>query len=65
MTIKIDEKAMQVYPYGCITITLPLQEPKLSKSGKTKVIASQTGETDKTYKGKPVHVSVNVYIPKD
>lgn len=56
MTVKVDEKKKT------ITITIPLQEPKKSKSGKTEVIASLTGETDQTFKGKPVHVSLNAYI---
>ena len=56
MIIKIDEKKKT------ITITIPLQEPKKSKSGKTKVIASATGETDQIYKNKPVHISFNAYI---
>jgi|GEM_PF-7120858 len=54
--VKVDEKKK------IITITIPLQEPKKSKSGKTEVIASMTGETDQTYKGKPVHISLNAYI---
>ena len=54
--IKVDEKKK------IITITIPLQEPKKSKSGKTEVIVSMTGETDQTYKGKPVYISLNAYI---
>ena len=56
MTVKIDKcKKM-------ITITIPLQEPKKSKSGKSTVIASYSGETDETYDGKSVCVSFNAYI---
>jgi len=54
--IVVDEKKK------VITITIPLQEPKKSKSGKTKVIASMTGETEQVYKGKPVHISFNAYV---
>jgi hypothetical protein len=58
MNVVVDEKKKT------ITITVPLQDPKASKSGKTKVIASLTGETDQTFKGKPVHVSLNAYVKK-
>ena len=58
MDVKINEKA------GTLTITVPLQDPKRSKSGKTDVIATASGETDKKFKGKQVFVSFNAYIKR-
>ena len=58
MDIKIDKKA------GMMTITVPLQDPKKSKSGKTDVIATASGETDEKYNGKPVFVSFNAYVKR-
>lgn len=56
MKIKIDEdkKVMK--------IEIPLQTPKKSKSGKTKVIAAGQGDTGQEYQGKQVYLSLNAYI---
>lgn len=49
---------------GQLIITMPLQPPTSSASGKTKVIASTRGnKVLTTYEGKPVTVGVNAYIP--
>lgn len=56
MKIKLDERA------GTLTITIPLQEPKKSRSGKTRIIATESGETTARYEGKSVFVSVNAYV---
>lgn len=47
-----------------VTIVLPLTEPKPSKSGKSKTIASTFGnfQSDATYDGQRVTVGVNAYI---
>jgi hypothetical protein len=49
-----------------LVIRLPLEEPKVSSSGKTLVVASTHGnkETDIEIKGKKVVIGVNAYIPK-
>jgi hypothetical protein len=51
---------------GCLILTLPLQTPTLSASGKTYVVASSRGNkvTAATVGGKPVTVGVNAYIGK-
>jgi len=50
-----------------LVITLPLEEPKASASGKTLVVASTHGnqKTDCVVKGKQVTVGVNAYIKPD
>ena len=60
MNVKIDEKSKK------IVITLDLEAPHPSQSGKTLVIGSSYGiqTTGETYKNKPVKVGVNVFIPK-
>ena len=47
-----------------LIITLDLQEPTPSASGKTLVVASTHGniKTDATVNGKPVTIGVNAYI---
>ena len=51
---------------GKLIITLDLQEPTLSASGKTLVVASSHGNmvTAATVAGKPVTIGVNAYIKK-
>jgi hypothetical protein len=51
---------------GEIVITLPVS-PRPSKSGKTTVIATSSGNqtfSDITFDGKPVTVGVNAYVPR-
>lgn len=47
-----------------LVITLPLEEPKLSASGKTLVVASTRGntETEAKVNGKALTIGVNAYI---
>jgi hypothetical protein len=49
---------------GNLVITIPLQEPKLSASGKTMVIASTHGtrRTAAQFDGKAVCVSANAFV---
>lgn len=49
---------------GNLVITLPLQTPTPSASGKTLVVATTRGniKTDVLINGKPVTVGVNAYI---
>jgi hypothetical protein len=56
--VKIDESAKT------ITITLDLEIPTRSASGKTMVIGSTRGNAvaQETFKGKPISVGVNVYF---
>jgi hypothetical protein len=51
---------------GKIVITMPLQEPKISSSGKSFIIAGTGGfaRTATEYNGKPVSVSLNATIPR-
>jgi len=60
MNVQIDEKAKT------LVITIPLQEPTLSASGKTLVVASSHGNmvTGAMIQGKPVVVGLNAYIKK-
>ena len=55
--VTVDKKA------GTLTIVLPLQDARPSKSGKTMVIATTNGnvETDASYDGKSVTIGVNAY----
>ena len=50
-----------------LVITIDLQTPKASASGKTLVVASSGGNQRTTVEvdGKAVTVGVNAYIPKD
>jgi hypothetical protein len=50
-----------------LVITLPMQSPTPSSSGKTMVIATTRGnvKTDLEVKGKPVTIGVNAYFYKD
>lgn len=60
--VSIDEKA------GTVTIVLPLSKAGIaSKSGKTERVCSTNGglRTDTMYRGRPVTVNVNAYIPAD
>jgi hypothetical protein len=47
-----------------LIITIPLEDPKPSASGKTLVVASSRGNTTTaaTVNGKPVIVGLNAYI---
>ncbi len=47
-----------------LIITLPLQKPATSKSGKTMIVATTHGnvETTATVDGLPVIIGVNAYI---
>lgn len=47
-----------------ITIVMPLEEPRLSKSGNTYLIGGTRGniQTDAVVNGKPVFVGINAYI---
>jgi hypothetical protein len=47
-----------------LVITIPLQDPKPSSSGKTLVVATTSGNitTTATVNGKPVIVGMNAYI---
>lgn len=49
-----------------LIITIDLQTPTLSASGKTLVVASTRGNvvTDVTVQGKPVTIGLNAYISK-
>jgi hypothetical protein len=49
-----------------LVITIDLQKPELSKSGKTMVVASTKGcvQTDLLISGKPVTIGLNAYISK-
>lgn len=49
-----------------LVIRMPLEEPTLSASGKTLVVASTHGNvvTSATVNGKPVTLGVNAYIKK-
>lgn len=60
MRVKVDENA------GEITITLPIA-PRPSKSGKTTVIATTSGNQtfmDTTFDSKPITLGVNAYVPR-
>jgi hypothetical protein len=60
MKVQLDETA------GELTITLPVS-PRPSKSGKTTVIATTSGNqtfSDIVYDGKPLTVGVNAYVPR-
>lgn len=56
MKVTIDEKAKTM------TIVVPLQEPRASKTGKTMLIASESDKKATTYKGQDVTVSMNAYF---
>ncbi len=47
-----------------LVITIPMQEPTPSASGKTLVVATTHGNTvtNATVKGKPVTIGLNAYI---
>ena len=51
---------------GKLVITIPLQTPAPSKSGKTLIVATTSGfaSTTAEVNGKPISVSVNAYIKK-
>jgi hypothetical protein len=60
MKVQLDENA------GEITITLPVS-PRPSKSGKTTVIATTSGNqtfSDIVFDGKPITIGVNAYVPR-
>jgi len=52
---------------GNLIITIPLEKPTPSASGKTLVVASSHGnmKTSAMIDGKPVIVGVNAYIKKE
>jgi hypothetical protein len=56
--VKIDEKAKT------FTITMDLETPRPSSSGKTLIVATTGGGTssDAIVNGKPVTINVNAYI---
>lgn len=58
MNAIIDSKART------LTITIPIQRPTASKSGKTLVVATTHGNvvTGATVDGKPVTIGLNAYI---
>jgi len=60
MKVTIDEKTK------IMTITISLQTPELSKSGKTLVVASTHGNkvVDAMVSGKPVTIGLNAYISR-
>ena len=47
-----------------LIVTIPMQEPRPSASGKTMVVASSGGNqaTSATVQGQPVIVGINAYI---
>ena len=49
-----------------LVISIDLQKPEMSKSGKTLVVASTRGcvTTDLKIEGKPVTIGLNAYISK-
>jgi hypothetical protein len=51
---------------GNLVVTIPMQEPTPSTSGKTLVVASTRGnaKTTATVNGKPVTIGLNAYISK-
>jgi hypothetical protein len=51
---------------GNLVITMPLQTPTPSASGKTLVVASTRGNAKTTclVDGKPLTIGLNAYIPK-
>jgi hypothetical protein len=52
---------------GNLVVTIPLQEPKPSATGKTLVVASSHGNqrTSVEINGKPVTIGLNAYIKAD
>lgn len=50
---------------GNLIITIPMQTPTPSSTGKTLVVASSRGnvKTDAMVNGKPVTIGLNAYIP--
>lgn len=52
---------------GSLVITLPLQPPSASKSGKTLIVAGTGGfvKTQAEVNGKKVSIAVNAVIAKD
>ncbi len=51
---------------GHLIIDIPIQQPRLSKTGNTMIIAGTGGfvQTGLEVEGKPVKLSVNAIIPK-
>jgi hypothetical protein len=60
MTVVVDKKKKT------LTITLPLQEPTPSASGKTMVIATTRGnqQVNADYDGNPITIGVNAYFKR-
>lgn len=46
----------------CLVITIPLQTPRESSTGKSLIVATGSGKTDCVVNGKQVSVTVNAYI---
>jgi hypothetical protein len=51
---------------GVLVISIPMQPPAPSATGKTLVVASSKGNvrTNATVDGKPVTIGINAYIPR-
>ena len=49
---------------GDLVITIPMQEPTPSASGKTMVVASSHGNKAVSVDGQVITIGVNAYIPK-
>jgi hypothetical protein len=51
---------------GCLIISIPMQDPEPSASGKTLVVASTRGNvvTSTMIAGKPVTIGLNAYIKR-
>lgn len=51
---------------GNLVITIPMQEPTPSASGKTLVVATTSGnkETEVKVQGRPVIIGLNAYIKR-
>jgi len=56
--VKIDQKKK------CVVIKLPLEEPRLSASGKSQLLATTRGckSGEAMYRGRPVVVVANAFI---
>ncbi len=59
MNVTINEKAKT------LTIVMPITGPTKSASGKSNVLASTRGNkvVDATFKGQPITVGLNAYVP--
>lgn len=48
---------------GMLRLAVPLMEKKLSKSGKTYLVASVSEKTSVTIEDQPVRVTLNAFVP--